>query len=151
MHGRSQSLDGCLANESIRIFGQDPNPNGDHVLLGGTAFTFLALITRKRMQRSRSNARLLMLEVVHQFGNGIRIEEVVENIATPSANPWVGMLQSAPDGVRRHRSRRHERPHRDLGAMVDREILDKFFVRDRHCHDGDPSRRPIGAHAVARS
>jgi hypothetical protein len=92
MHAWPQSLDGGLPDEAIRVFGEEPNGSRDHFVLSGATFTFLALIARECMERSCSNTRLLMPEVLHKFRNRISIEEVVENIAAANADSRVRML-----------------------------------------------------------
>jgi hypothetical protein len=123
VHRGSQRVGGRGPDVAVRIICQKSHRRRNHLILWRSARSFHTAIASERMYRHQSHLWIVVPEVVHQLGDRVGIEEVVEDTAAARSNPGVVVLQAASDGRRRRHAGHHERAHRGLGTVLDSEVF----------------------------
>lgn len=124
----TEGVDRRVSDSWMRVRGEQLHRPRDEEGLAGTTRSLFASITCESVKGAGYDFRVGVVEPVDDVGDGLVIEQVVQDDHALEPDPWVRLGQAPTEGGHCRRSRKTEVPVGVLGSVVNGEVLDESVV-----------------------
>ena len=125
MDAGTEQARGHLPDVAALVLDEHARGDGDDLVLAGTADALLAAVARQGVHGPGANRGVLVLEVLDQLGQGVLVQEVVQDLAAAHAHRGIGVPQPSAQGGGGLGTRRHQPTQGMLRAVLHREVRDQ--------------------------